>query len=248
VHKEKIILEVCVDSVDSALIAQSGGAYRVEFCNSLSEGGITPSIAQIEIARKLLTIKFYVMIRPRGGDFLYNDIEFEIMKSDVRYCGTAGCDGVVFGILNANGSVDTKRCSELVQIAKNQNMEVTFHRAFDHCRDLFISMEDIIGIGCDRILTSGGRNTAIEGVDTIMQLVEKAGSRIGIMPGAGVTTDNVGDIIKITGARELHGTFRSHYPGKMTYKNISLGRGEEKYSTQYADIDKIKEVIRITNK
>ena len=207
---DSIKVEVCADSIDSALTAQSIGACRVEYCNNLSEGGTTPSIAQIEIARKLLHIKLYVLIRPRGGDFLYNDLEFEVMKSDIRHCGKVGCDGVVIGMLHADGSIDKNRCKELIDIAHSYSMGVTFHRAFDRCRDLFEGMEDIIEMGCERILTSGGKNTAPEGVSIIRQLVQQAGKRIIIMPGAGVTPENAADIIKHTGSTELHGTFKSH--------------------------------------
>ena len=210
-----IKVEVCVDSVKSALIAQSAGSYRVEFCNNLSEGGTTPSIAQIEIARKLLHIKLYVIIRPRGGDFLYDDVEFEIIKSDIHHCGKIGCDGVVIGMLNADGSVDKNRCKELVYTAHSYSMGVTFHRAFDCSRNLFEAMEDIISLGCERILTSGGKNSAPEGASVIRQLIQQAGDRIIIMPGAGITLENAADLVRQTGLKELHGTFKSHFPSKL---------------------------------
>jgi copper homeostasis protein len=203
---DKIKVEVCVDSTDSALIAQSAGAYRVVYCDNLSVGGTTPSIAQIEIARKLLHIKLYVLIRPRGGDFFYDDIEFKIMKSDIHHCGKIGCDGVVIGMLHTDGSIDKNRCKELIAIAHSYSMGVTFHRAFDHCRNLFEGMEDIIAIGCERILTSGGKNTALEGVAIIRQLIQQADNRIIIMPGTGITSENATDIIKCTGSTELHRT------------------------------------------
>jgi len=208
---DSIKVEVCADSIDSALAAQSAGACRVEYCANLPEGGTTPSIGQIEIARKLLNIKLYVIIRPRGGDFFYNDTEFEIMKSDIHHCGKIGCDGVVIGMLHADGSVDKERCKELIDIAHNYSMGVTFHRAFDHCRNLFEGMEAIIAMGCERILTSGGKDTAPEGASIIRQLIQQAGNRIVIMPGAGITAENAADLIKNTGATELHGTFRSRY-------------------------------------
>jgi copper homeostasis protein len=148
---DNIKVEVCIDSIDSALAAQSAGACRVEYCNNLSEGGTTPSIAQIEIARKLLDIKLYVIIRPRGGDFLYNDLEFEVMKSDILHCGKIGCDGVVIGMLHADGSIDKIRCKELINIAHSYSMGVPFDRAFDRCRNLFEGMEEIIEMGCERI-------------------------------------------------------------------------------------------------
>ncbi len=239
---ENFTLEVCADSVDSAIIAQSGGAKRVELCNSLPEGGITPSLAQIEIARKLLSIKLYVLIRPRGGDFLYNNTAFEIMKSDIRHCGAAGCDGVVIGMLNADGRIDAKRCGELIATARLFSMGVTFHRAFDRCRNPEEALETVIQLGCERILTSGGKSTALEGTGGLKRLVEKASGRISIMPGAGITPDNAVAIVKATGVHELHGTFRSRYPGEMIYKNTAFDN-EEEYTLQHADIEKIKQVI-----
>ena len=139
-----INLEVCANSLTSALAAQEGGAIRVELCDNLNEGGTTPSYGQIKLARKLLNIKLYVLIRPREGDFLYSDIEFDIIKADVQYCIDAGCDGVVIGILNADGSIDKPRCAELVQMAKKGGLGVTFHRAFDLCNDMDQALEDII--------------------------------------------------------------------------------------------------------
>jgi copper homeostasis protein len=239
------IIEICVDSLDSSLIAQTAGAYRVELCANLLEGGTTPSFALIEMARKYLTIKLYVLIRPRGGDFLYNDLEFEIMKSDIHHCGKIGCDGVVVGTLNSDGTVDTARCSELTEIAKSYSMGVTFHRAFDRCADLFQGLEDVINLGCERILTSGGKTSAIEGTPIIAQLIEKANGRIGIMPGAGITPENVSELIEKTGASEIHGTFRSQYPSKMIYKNaVFVDAPIDEYSIWLADERKIKTVVQ----
>src|ERR1700754_1151564 len=162
-----ISLEVCANSLTSALAAQDGGAVRVELCENLNEGGTTPSHGQILMARKLLNIKLYPLIRPREGDFLYNDLEFEIMKADIKHCIDAGCDGVVIGILNTDGSIDKQRCTELLHIAKKRGLGVTFHRAFDMCADLNQGLEDIIEMGFDLILTSGGKSTAIEGANII---------------------------------------------------------------------------------
>ncbi len=247
-QNKNAIIEVCVDSIDSSLIAQSAGAYRVELCNNLSEGGTTPSFAQIEIARKLLTIQLYILIRPRGGDFLYNDIEFETIKSDIHLCGKIGCNGVVIGMLNEDGAIDYNRCRELVRVAHNYSMGVTFHRAFDRSADLFQSLEDIIDLGCERILTSGGRNTAVEGISIIKHLVEKADGRIHIMPGSGIAPENVSGLMKETKAREVHGTFRSLYHSHMKYKNTDLKNIEEEYSIWLADAQKIKQTIQIINK
>jgi copper homeostasis protein len=236
------IVEVCVDSINSALIAQTSGAYRVELCNNLPEGGTTPSFALIEMVRKQLTkTKLYVLIRPRGGDFLYNDLEFEIMKSDIHQCGKMGCDGVVIGLLNSDGTIDMERNSELINIAKRYSMGVTFHRAFDCCVDVLQGLEDVISLGCERILTSGGKNTAIEGAEIIAQLIKKANGRIIIMPGAGLTPENVENLINKTKATEIHGTFRNQYPSQMMYKKTGLSNLEQDH-IWLANAQKIKQI------
>jgi copper homeostasis protein len=244
----KILLETCVDSVSNALIAQLAGSQRIEFCTAIPEGGTTPSPAQIETARKLLQIRLFVLIRPRGGDFLYDDTEFEIMKSDIHYCGKAGCDGVVIGMLCPDGTVDRERNGELIRIARQYAMQVTFHRAFDRSADLFRSLEDIINLGCDRILTSGGYDTAIEGADVIRKLIEKAGNRIVIMPGSGITPENAGELLRKTGMKELHGTFRTYCRGMMQYRNPLLSRQEEEYGLLRTDAEKIKSILEKLNK
>jgi copper homeostasis protein len=241
--KPERILEVCADSVAGALMAQAAGAQRIEFCNNLTEGGATPSAAQIEAARKGLHIPLYVLIRPRGGDFLYTNLEFEIMQADVRFCGQAGCDGVVIGMLHADGTVDTERCRALVAAARQYGMGVTFHRAFDRSNDLFQAMEAVIALGCDRILTSGGRDTAVEGAHRIGQLMERAGNRIVIMPGAGITPDNAAALIRQTGLREMHGTFRSRQASAMQYRNMHLSHHDDEYSLLLPDAEKIKAVL-----
>jgi copper homeostasis protein len=244
-NKNKLLVEVCADSVSSALAAQSAGAHRIEFCANLPEGGTTPSPAQIRIARELLDIKLYVLIRPRGGDFLYDDTEFETMKSDIHYCGENGCDGVVIGMLFPDGKVDKERTGELIRIARHYSMGVTFHRAFDRSADLFQSLENIIDLGCERILTSGGYDTAVEGAEMIRRLIEQANDRIVIMPGAGITPENACALIQKTGLKEIHGTFRSPYPSKMQYKNTKLSRQEEEYSILSADTEQIKKIVSI---
>ena len=150
------------------------------------------------MARKQLHIKLYILIRPREGDFLYSDLEFEVMKTDIRYCIQCGCDGIVVGILNADGSIDKERCSELVSMAKKGGLGITFHRAFDMCANMNQAMEDIIEMGFDRILTSGGKSTAIEGANNLEHLIEKAAGRIIIMPGSGINETNVADLVHFT--------------------------------------------------
>jgi copper homeostasis protein len=245
-EKERL-LEICADTVSNALVAQAAGARRIEFCTGLSEGGTTPSAAQIREARKSLHILLYVLIRPRGGDFLYGDLEFEIMKSDIHFCGQAGCDGVVIGMLRPDGTIDTEQCGVLTAIARQYGMGVTFHRAFDRSSDLFQAIEDIIALGCDRILTSGGYATAIEGADIIRQLIEKAGDRIVIMPGSGITPENAGELIRTTGLKEMHGTFRSRQASAMQYKNAKMNRQKDEYSLMLTDAEKIKAVLECMN-
>ena len=236
-------LEICVDSVESALTAQNAGAYRVEFCDNLIEGGTTPSYGQLKIAKERLHIKLYVIIRPRGGNFLYSDTEFEIMKEDIRKCGEIGCDGVVIGILHSDGSIDRERTAQLVDIARSYSMGVTFHRAFDRCNDLLAGLEDVIDAGCERILTSGGKNSAPEGVVVIKRLIEEAGERITIMPGAGLTPENIAEVAESTGAVEFHGTFRSLFNGEMEYLNSDM-TGEEKENTGFhTDPEKVRKAL-----
>src|ERR1700712_4432255 len=245
-----IQLEVCANSLTSALAAQQGGAIRVELCDNLGEGGTTPSYGQIQMARKLLKIKLYVLIRPREGDFLYSDSEFEIIKADVQYCIEAGCDGVVIGILNADGSIDIKRNTELVKMAAARGLGVTFHRAFDMCNDMNKALEEIIGMGCERILTSGGRSTAIEGANTIAHLIENAAGRIIIMPGSGVSESTVADLVHYTKATEIHSSARSAVKSKMLYHNdhIILSREHLDQSTiLMTDAEKVKNIIRLAN-
>jgi copper homeostasis protein len=207
-------LEVCANGINSALVAQEAGAYRVELCDNLLEGGTTPSYGQIALARKLLNIKLYPIIRPRGGNFVYSDLEFEVMKSDVINCKVLGCDGVVFGILTANNVVDVERCKILLELAKP--MPATFHRAFDDAADLFQALEILISLGFERILTSGGAETAVGGKDVIKALIEATAGRIEIMPGAGVNKDNVEALIRTTGARSVHGSFSRDVPFRLT--------------------------------
>jgi copper homeostasis protein len=238
-----MIVEVCTDSVEASCIAQSAGAFRIELCSGLSEGGITPSPGLISETRNAITIKMYVLVRPRGGDFLYSDTEFASIRSDVHFCGRMGCNGVVVGLLHPDGTVDKERCRELVQIAHRYSMGVTFHRAFDRSNDLFQALEDVIDTGCERILTSGGYPEAIEGAHVLRRLIEQANNRITIMPGAGVRPENAGELIRMTGLKEIHGTFRSTYPGKMTYRNPHLSSREAEYAIGLPDAEKIKKVL-----
>jgi len=195
-------LEICANSVLSALTAQDNGADRVELCQNLEQGGTTPSLGQVWLARAGLSIGMHVLIRPRAGDFHYSELEFLEMKSDIMFCKEAKCDGVVIGILLADGQVDTARMAELIELARP--MQVTFHRAFDRCRDPFEALEAIIGLGCDRLLTSGMKATAEEGGETIAKLVEQANGRIEVMPGSGINEENILQIAALTKATSFH--------------------------------------------
>jgi len=246
-----VILEVCANSVASALAAQIGGAERVELCENLHEGGTTPSHGEILLARKQLHIKLYVLIRPRSGDFLYTDLEFDTIVADIAFCTQAGCDGVVIGILNADGTIDKLRCTKLVQIAKSQGLGVTFHRAIDMCADMYQALEDIIEIGCERILTSGGKSTAMEGAATIAGLIKKAAGRITIMPGSGVNKNNVADLVRFTGAVEVHSSARVRMQSKMNYKNDHIMMGDspgDEYVFEETDVGAVKSIIRMANR
>lgn len=240
-------MEVCANSLRSALAAQQGGAIRVELCDNLPEGGTTPSYAQIAMAKKMLSIKVYPIIRPRGGDFLYSDLEFEIMKTDIETCKSLNCDGVVIGILKADGSVDMDRCATLIAVAAP--MPVTFHRAFDMSNDLEKALEDIISLGCERILTSGGESSAIKGAATIAKLIKLSEGRITIMPGAGVSTSNITELIQTTGATEFHASAKYPVKSKMLFRNprLSMGTTTDEFSYDLTNAETVRKIIELAN-
>lgn len=211
----KLILEIAANSVASALAAQEGGADRIELVSALEVGGLTPSHATIALTRERLRIPIYVLIRPRAGDFLYNDLECETMLRDIEMCKTLGCDGVVIGVLDADGNVDVARCRALITAAGS--LGVTFHRAFDMTRDPRQALEDVIALGCERVLTSGARPRAIEGVDLIAELVAQARDRAVVMPGAGIDERNVSAVRQATGAREFHASAKRAHPSGMRH-------------------------------
>ena len=216
-------LEICTNSVVSCIEAQNGGAYRVELCAAILEGGTTPSYGDISVAREMLDIKLNVIIRPRSGDFLYSDIEHKTMLKDIEIAKSLRADGVVFGCLTADGDVDMEKNKELIDAAGD--MDTTFHRAFDKCRNPFEALEDIIKLGFKRILTSGQQPKAYQGVPLLKELVAKADNRIIIMPGSGITEDNISHIASETGASEFHLSARIPVKSKMKYKddNVSMG-------------------------
>ena len=237
----KFKLEVIGFTIESCIIAQAAGAHRIELCDNPFEGGTTASYGFIKTARENLSIELYPIIRPRGGDFLFSEIEFEVMKADIENCKNLGCDGVVIGILNADGTVDKKRCKQLVEIA--HPMKVTFHRAFDRTNDPFKAMEDIISIGCERILTSGQKNLATDGEELLNKLVKQANNRIIIMPGSGVNSDNIEILVKNTNASEFHTSARTFINSKMEFINQSMDEQLTSVSTMSDEIKKIIEIF-----
>jgi len=219
------IIEIATSDFSTTKSAVDGGADRIELCANLAEGGTTPSYGTIKQCREAFDVLLYPIIRPRGGDFLYTDGEFEIMYNDIELCKELNCDGVVIGLLKTDGSIDVERTSRLVNLA--YPMEVTFHRAFDRCRDPFEALEQLIQIGCSRILTSGQKPTAPEGKDLIQQLVKAADDRIIIMPGSGVRKENIAILAQDTGATELHSSLRKKVSSKMQFRHPAFG--EESY-------------------
>lgn len=213
-------LEIIGFNIESCIAAQQAGANRIELCDNPSEGGTTPSFGFIKAARKKLSIELYVMIRSRGGDFLYSDDEFEIMKNDIDICKQLNCDGIVTGILNKDGSIDKKRTATLVNYS--YPLGVTFHRAFDRTRDPLQALEDVIEIGCERILTSGLQPKAIDGAPMLKQLITQSDERIIIMPGSGVNAENIIHLAETTGATEFHSSAGNFKYSDMEYENASM--------------------------
>ena len=203
-------IEICCGSVQSAANAKAGGAVRVELCQGLIEGGTTPSPATIEYAVNELGLQVFVLVRPRGGDFCYNELEIKTMEEDVEFCKRAGVAGIVVGFLHPDGSIDTELTRRFVKLAAP--LPVTFHRAFDRCPEPLRALEQIIDCGCARILTSGCKPTAMEGADMLQQLVRQANGRITILAGSGVTPENAAALRKKTGAPEIHGSCKITRP------------------------------------
>ena len=231
-------LEIIGFTIEGCILAQNAGAHRIELCDNPNDGGTTPSHGLIKVAREKLNIQLYPIIRPRGGDFFYSDDEFEIMKTDIRTCKELCCDGVVIGMLNADGSVDKARCRQLVELA--YPLKVTFHRAFDRTNDAAKALEDIIEIGCKRILTSGQRPNAMDGTELIAASIKQADGRIIIMPGSGVRSDNIIALAEKTGAVEFHSSARIFTDSKMEYINDTM---QESLSSVAVNEDEIKKII-----
>jgi copper homeostasis protein len=232
------LLEIAANSLASALAAQEGGADRIELCTALELGGLTPTHAQISLARERVRLPIHVLIRPRGGDFVYTDCEFEAMQRDIQTCVALGCAGVVIGALDAAGGVDA-RCSALVGAAGK--LDVTFHRAIDMSRDPLGALEAIVALGCRRVLTSGARASALDGVATIRALIAQSNGRIAVMPGAGIDATNIAAIRRSTGAHEFHASAKRRLPSRGT-RTGSCAAGMEEGELR-TDIDQVRALV-----
>lgn len=240
------IIEICANSAQSCVEAEAGGAKRVELCAGIPEGGTTPSYGEIRMAQRLTSkIDINVIIRPRGGDFLYTEAEIGSMLLDIELCKQLGVHGVVFGCLTKEGDIDVPLMRRLIEAAAP--LSVTCHRAFDVCRDPFRAMEELIDLGCDRILTSGQQSDAVKGIPMIKQLVERADDRIIIMPGCGVREENIALIEQETGAKEFHTSARSVLYSRMEYRNEQVPMGSNvvtsEFETVQTDREKVKRVV-----
>ena len=219
----KVLLEICLDSVESAVAAERGGADRVELCAGLAEGGTTPSAGMIAAVRKKIAIGLQVMIRPRGGDFCYSADEFGIMQRDILIAKQLGANGVVLGILNVEGGVDKDRMRQLIEMARP--LKVTCHRAFDMSCDMEQALDDLVGVGADRVLTSGGKKSAVDAMPTLKQLVQQAQSRISVMACGELSIANVKAVIAYSGVREVHAALGTAVSSAMKFRNQRIEMG-----------------------
>ena len=243
--REDYQFEVCANGVESCLAAQQAGADRVELCAGIPEGGVTPSYGEIVVARRLLSsTRLHAIIRPRGGDFLYTPLEIERMKEDIHLCRQLGVDGVVFGCLTADGDVDVANNMQLLSQA--EGMSVTFHRAFDCCRDPRRALSQLAEMGFSRILTSGQKPTAEQGIPLLAELNQLAAGRITLMAGCGVNEKNVAAIEAATLIREFHFSARETKPSEMRYRNPSVYMGAEdadEYSREVTTSARVQAII-----
>src|SRR6266498_3537274 len=231
--ERKYIIEIATSDFETTRAAVEGGADRIELCANLSEGGTTASYGTIYQCREAFDVLLYPIIRPRGGDFLYTSDEYEIILHDVKLCKQLGCDGIVTGLLNADGTIDIKRTATLIEIA--YPMGVTFHRAFDRCRDPFEALEQLIQIGCERILTSGQQATVNEGIELIDELNKASDHRIIIMPGSGVKKENIKLLAAKTGCTEFHSSLRGKIKTRMEFIHPSFENADDSYMNNSID-------------
>jgi copper homeostasis protein len=240
-----MVLEICTDSVESAIAAQRGGAQRVELCSDLLEGGVTPSAGLIALVRERVGIDLYAMIRPRGGDFCYSELEFEAMEKDIRQARDLGADGVILGILDEHAQVDVRRTRCLVELA--HPLPVTFHRAIDMTPDLERALEDVIATGARRVLTSGGAAKVTDGVAEVSRMVKAAGERIRVMAGGGITAETILNVAEATGATEFHASLRTARPSPVEFRRRDVQMGEirdREYVRYVVEEDNVRSLVQ----
>lgn len=222
------------------------GATRLELCSNLFEGGTSPSIGLLQVVKRVTQIPVYVMVRPRGGDFLYTEREMEVMRCDVTAFKQHGADGIVFGAVTSAGAVDVETCQELIDVARP--LPITFHRAIDMTADIYEALDAVMGLGFERVLTSGGEGTALEGTPVIRRLVVQAGDRIMVMPGGGINEKNVRRIMDETGAREFHASARGDRESRMDHRNTAVKMGTSfgppEFLMRVTDRDRVKSMVR----
>ncbi|XP_065225687.1 copper homeostasis protein cutC homolog [Planococcus citri] len=238
-------MEVCIDNIQSAINAAASGASRIELCTALSEGGLTPSVGFLKIVKQLVHIPIFVMLRPRRGNFVYTKDELDILKQDAIELKNAGADGVVFGILKEDGTIDEQSCQDILNITRP--LPATFHRAFDVLRDPTSSLDVLINLGFSRVLTSGQKPRAEDGLDLIRQLVELSQGRIIIMPGSGVNENNIGRIME-TGVREVHASARSTV--RLNFQSdteVAMGSSDDN-ELLVTDVKIVRTIVSVVNK
>lgn len=241
----KVVLEIAAFSIEAALNALAAGADRIEFCENPMEGGTTPSYGSLLLLSQLTKQPVFPIIRPRGGDFLYTDREFQVMQNDLMACKQLGFKGAVIGLLKSDGHIDTKRTAALVEAAGS--MEISFHRAFDRCKDPFDALEQLIDLGCKRILTSGQVPNVGNAIPMIQSLIEKANDRIVILPGSGVRADNIAKIVTATGAKEMHSSARKAMASKMAFNQPTMQENMHYFDVDTAEIKAMLAAINTTS-
>lgn len=232
-----MLLEICVFNTATAIAAAKAGADRLELCENYANGGTTPSYGYLKMVREKINIPVFTMIRPRGGDYFHSADEIEIIRKDILLCKELGFEGVVFGLLNQDGTIDKENTARLTEAA--YPMEVTFHRAFDRCLHPYEALETIIDCGCNRILTSGQQPKVMEGLSMVKQLVDQAKDRIIIMPGSGLNSSNVAEIISTAGVSEVHTSARILIPSATQYRNENM---PENFDLDFVDAEEIKKI------